>query len=81
MRRHDFVRAAAGTLAVVSVPGVTQRALASDVVDVTLRSCAAFGFRPGRARTFRGWRITVRFPGRCCAWCTASASAFATSAA
>ena len=47
------MRAAAGTLAVVSVPGVTQRALASDVVDVTLRA-APLRFSPGTGSHFSG---------------------------
>jgi FtsP/CotA-like multicopper oxidase with cupredoxin domain len=62
MRRHDFVRAAAGTLAVVSVPGVTQRALASDVVDVTLRA-APLRFSPGTGSHFSGLAYNGTIPG------------------
>jgi FtsP/CotA-like multicopper oxidase with cupredoxin domain len=62
MRRHDFVRAAAGTLAVVSVPGVTQRALASDVVDVTLRA-APLRFSPGTGSHFSALAYNGTIPG------------------
>lgn len=62
MRRHDFVRAAAGTLAVVSLPQVTQRALASDVVDVTLRS-APLRFSPGAGLHFSGLAYNGTIPG------------------
>ncbi|MGA8796468.1 MAG: multicopper oxidase family protein [Candidatus Cybelea sp.] len=62
MRRHDFVRAAAGTLAVVSVPGVTQRALASDVVDVTLRA-APLRFSHGTGSHFSGLAYNGTIPG------------------
>jgi FtsP/CotA-like multicopper oxidase with cupredoxin domain len=62
MRRQDFVRAAAGTLAVVSVPGATLRALASDVVDVTLRA-APLRFSPAPGLHFSGLAYNGTIPG------------------
>jgi FtsP/CotA-like multicopper oxidase with cupredoxin domain len=62
MRRRDFLRAAIGTLAVASLPRVTQRALASDVVDVTLRS-APLRFSPRAGLHFSGLAYNGTIPG------------------
>lgn len=62
MRRRDFLRAGAGTLAMASIPRLTQRALASDVVDVTLRS-SPLGFSPGLGLRFPGLAYNGTIPG------------------
>lgn len=62
MRRHDFLRAGAAALSVVSLGRVTQRALASDVVDVTLRS-APLRFSPGAGLYFSGLAYNGTIPG------------------
>jgi FtsP/CotA-like multicopper oxidase with cupredoxin domain len=62
MKRRSFLRAGAGMLAVASIPRLTRRALASDVVDVALRS-APVRFAPGRSSDFSGLAYNGTIPG------------------
>jgi FtsP/CotA-like multicopper oxidase with cupredoxin domain len=62
VNRRDFFRAGAGTLAVASIPRLTPRALASDVVDVTLRS-SPVGFSPAPSLHFSGLAYNGTIPG------------------
>ncbi|MGA2758739.1 MAG: multicopper oxidase family protein [Candidatus Cybelea sp.] len=62
MNRRDFFRAGAGTLAVASIPQLTPRALASDVVDLTLRS-SPIRFSPGPGSHFSGLAYNGTIPG------------------
>jgi FtsP/CotA-like multicopper oxidase with cupredoxin domain len=62
MKRRSFLRAGAGMLAVASIPRLTRRALASDVVDVALRS-APLRFAPGGSSDFSGLAYNGTIPG------------------
>ena len=62
MNRRDFFRAGAGTLAVASIPRLTPRALASDVVEVTLRS-SPVRFSPAPSLHFSGLAYNGTIPG------------------
>lgn len=68
LKRRAFLRASAGAIAVAALPSLSERAAASDVVEVTLRSApgagglAFNGTIPGPLlRVVRGQRIRVRY--------------------
>ena len=68
MKRRTFLRATAGSMAVAALPGLSRRAMAEDVVTVTLRSApgaggvALNGTIPGPLlRVVHGQRIRVRY--------------------
>jgi multicopper oxidase len=62
MRRGDFLRAGAGALAIATLPRLTQRAYARDVVDVVLKS-APLPFSPAPAMHFFGMAYNGTIPG------------------
>jgi FtsP/CotA-like multicopper oxidase with cupredoxin domain len=62
MKRRTFLRAGGGMLAVTSIPSLARRALASDVVDVELRS-SPVAFSPGLSLHFSGLAYNGTIPG------------------
>jgi FtsP/CotA-like multicopper oxidase with cupredoxin domain len=62
MKRRTFLRAGGGMLAVTSIPSLARRALASDVVDVELRS-SPVAFSPSLGLHFSGLAYNGTIPG------------------
>lgn len=76
MRRLSFLSVAGGVLAAVSLPRLTERALALDSLDVVIKSAPAPSGLIRAGRGAQSYEQLLAFngsiPGPLCAWFTAS---------